>query len=135
MAHGDGRSETPPAGANFGDWTAEFGYSAGARIATEQGITAVFAANDQIAIGLLSALHQAGRRVPDDISVVGFDNQPETTYLIPPLTTIGQDFPAVGRRAVDTLMRAISGSPASEENLIAPELVIRFSTSTPRPTS
>jgi DNA-binding LacI/PurR family transcriptional regulator len=119
----------------FGDWTAEFGYSAGARIATEQGITAVFAANDQIAIGLLSALHQAGRAVPDDVSVVGFDNQPETAYLIPPLTTVGQDFPAVGRRAVDTLLLAISGSPASEQNLIAPELVLRFSTSTPRPTN
>ena len=118
----------------LGDWTAEFGYSAGARIATEQAITAVFAANDQIAIGLLSALHQAGRSVPDDISVVGFDNQPETAYLIPPLTTIVQDFPAVGRRAVDTLMLAISGSPASDQNLVAPELVIRFSTSTPRPT-
>jgi DNA-binding LacI/PurR family transcriptional regulator len=92
----------------------------------------VFAANDQIAIGLLSALHQASRAVPDDVSVVGFDNRPETAYLIPPLTTIGRDFPAVGRRAVDTLMRAISGSPASEESLIAPELVIRSSTSKPR---
>jgi DNA-binding LacI/PurR family transcriptional regulator len=116
----------------FGDWSTEFGYSAGARIATDKDITAVFTANDPIAIGLLSALHDAGRAVPDEISIVGFDNQPETAYLIPPLTTVAQDFPAVGRRAVDTIMRAISGLPASEKNLIDPELIIRSSTASPR---
>ena len=53
---------------------------------------AVFTANDQIAIGLLLALHEAGRPVPDDVSVVGFDDQPEAAFLIPPLTTVRQDF-------------------------------------------
>jgi DNA-binding LacI/PurR family transcriptional regulator len=115
-----------------GDWTPDFGYSAGARIATDKDITAVFTANDPIAIGLLSALHDAGRAVPDEISIVGFDNQPETAYLIPPLTTIAQDFPAVGRRAVDTLLLAISGLPVSDKSLIAPELIIRSSTSAPK---
>jgi DNA-binding LacI/PurR family transcriptional regulator len=112
----------------IGDWSAEFGNSAGSRVAVDRNITAVFAANDQIAIGLLSALHQAGRRIPEDVSVVGFDNQPETAYLIPPLTTVRQDFPELGRRAVDTLILAIAGSPAPEQDLIAPELVVRSST-------
>jgi DNA-binding LacI/PurR family transcriptional regulator len=92
-----------------GTWAAEFGHSAGAEITRSREITAVFAANDQIALGLLSALHGAGRAVPGDISVVGFDNQPEAAYLVPPLTTVGQDFPAVGRRAVDNLICAMSG--------------------------
>lgn len=115
----------------IGEWSAEFGYSAGTQIAADPSVTAVFTANDQIAIGLLSALHQAGRRVPDDISIVGFDNQPEAAYLIPPLTTIRQDFREVGRRAVETLIVAISGSPAPEHDLIPPELVIRSSTARP----
>jgi DNA-binding LacI/PurR family transcriptional regulator len=119
----------------FGDWSAEFGYTAGMRLATDRDVTAVFTANDQIAIGLLSALHQSGRTVPDDISIVGFDNQPEAAYLIPPLTTISQDFPAVGRQAIDTLLLAISASSAPDQNLIQPELIIRSSTSTPKLTS
>jgi DNA-binding LacI/PurR family transcriptional regulator len=117
----------------IGDWSAEFGYSAGPMIAADNRITAVFAANDQIAIGLLSALHQAGRRVPEDISIVGFDNQPETAYLIPSLSTVRQDFPEVGRRAVHTLILAISGAPAPGHDLIPPELIIRWSTASRRP--
>jgi DNA-binding LacI/PurR family transcriptional regulator len=117
----------------IGDWSAEFGYSAGPMIAADNRITAVFAANDQIAIGLLSALHQAGRRVPEDISIVGFDNQPETAYLIPSLSTVRQDFPEVGRRAVHTLILAISGAPAPDHDLIPPELIIRWSTASRRP--
>jgi DNA-binding LacI/PurR family transcriptional regulator len=116
----------------IGDWSAEFGYSAGSHIAADRSITAVFTANDQIAIGLLSALHHAGRRIPNDISIVGFDNQPEAAYLVPPLTTVRQDFPEVGRRAVETVILAISGSPAPEHDLIAPQLVIRSSTDSPR---
>ena len=112
----------------FGDWSAEYGYAAGSRVTADPTVTAVFTANDQIAIGLISALHQAGRRVPEDISIVGFDNQPETGYLVPPLTTVHQDFPAVGRRAVDTLMLAISGADAPEPDLIEATLVVRSST-------
>jgi DNA-binding LacI/PurR family transcriptional regulator len=117
----------------IGDWSAEFGYAAGTRIAADQSVTAVFAANDQIAIGLLSALDQADQRVPDDISIIGFDNQPESAYLIPPLTTVQQDFAEVGRRAVDALILAISGSPPPDQDLIAPHLVVRSSTAAPRP--
>ena len=85
-----------------------------------------------MALGLLRALHEAGRRVPEDVSVVGFDDIPETAYLIPPLTTVRQDFVAVGRRAVATLRAAIDGLPPVRTELVAPELVVRASTAAPR---
>ncbi|WP_211348701.1 LacI family DNA-binding transcriptional regulator [Nocardioides litoris] len=115
-----------------GDWSARSGFEAGLEIASRRDVTAVFCANDQMAIGLLRALHEAGRRVPDDVSVVGFDDIPEAAYLIPPLTTVRQDFGAVGRRAIEILRAAIDGSVDAPARLIAPELVVRAS-SAPRP--
>ena len=105
------------------------------RLATDPEVTAVFAANDQIAIGLLRALHEAGRRVPEDVSVVGFDDLPETGYLIPPLTTVRQDFPALGRLAIELLLVALGGSTTPAPDLIPPELIIRASTGPPPPLS
>jgi DNA-binding LacI/PurR family transcriptional regulator len=123
-----------PAEPVIGDWSAAFGYDAGRGVATDARVTAVFAANDQIALGLLLALHEAGRRVPDDVSVVGFDDQPEAAYLVPPLTTVRQDFVAVGARAVDKIAAAIAGAngPSGDEGtddrgLITPELIVRRS--------
>ncbi len=114
-----------------GDWSARSGYEAGKEIARRSAITAVFCANDQMALGLLLSLAEAGRSVPHDISVVGFDDIPEAAYLIPPLTTVRQDFGAVGRRAIEILRAAIAGGPAPE-HLISPELVVRSSTASPR---
>jgi DNA-binding LacI/PurR family transcriptional regulator len=111
----------------YGDWSADFGFAAAEAVLSDRGTTAVFAANDQIALGLLRAVHEGGRRVPDDISVVGFDDLPETRYFIPPLTTVRQDFDAVGREAIALLVRAISGSPPRRPDLIPPELIIRAS--------
>ncbi|GAB2884237.1 LacI family DNA-binding transcriptional regulator [Nocardioides pacificus] len=118
-----------------GDWTAESGYRAGVRLAERSEVTGVFVANDHMAIGLLLALHEAGVDVPGDVSVVGFDDLPESPYLVPPLTTVRQDFAAVGRRAIEVLGSAItdgiSGEPAGEQRLhqlIDPELVVRAST-------
>ena len=68
----------------------------GRLIAADSGVTAVFAGNDQMALGVLRALHEAGRQVPDEVSVVGFDDIPEAAFLIPPLTTIHQDFATSG---------------------------------------
>ena len=82
-------------------------------------------------IGLLRALHEAGRRVPEDVSVVGFDDLPETGYLIPPLTTVRQDFPALGRLAIEMLLIALGGATAPAPDLIPPELIIRASTGLP----
>ena len=110
------------------DWTAAAGHQAGRVLAQRREITAIFAASDQIAIGLLRALDQAGRRVPADVSVVGFDDLPESTYLCPPLTTVRQDFAAVGRKAVEMMQVAISGAVPTPTELIAPELVVRAST-------
>jgi DNA-binding LacI/PurR family transcriptional regulator len=80
----------------------------------------------------MRALTEAGRSVPGDVSVVGFDDIPEAAYLIPPLTTVRQDFTAVGRRAIEILQAAIAddGGPGPER-LINPELVVRASTATP----
>jgi DNA-binding LacI/PurR family transcriptional regulator len=120
-----------------GDWTAASGYRVGAELARRDDVTAVFAANDQMALGVLRALWEAGRSVPDDVSVVGFDDIPEAAYLIPPLTTVRQDFTAVGHRAIEILQTAIVG-PAPDadvpERLIQPELIVRASTAAPRET-
>lgn len=115
-----------------GDWSARSGYELGRDIARHSEVTAVFAANDQMALGLLRALTEAGRSVPDDVSVVGFDDIPEAAYLIPPLTTVRQDFTAVGRRAIEILQSAIAADGRPDpERLISPELVVRASTASP----
>ena len=114
-----------------GDWSSRSGYVAGRRICEMPGVTAVFAANDQMAIGVLRALQECGRRVPGDISVVGFDDVPEAAYLIPPLTTIRQDFEAVGRRAIEVVTQAIRGAELHPSPLVVPTLVVRESTATP----
>ncbi len=116
-----------------GDWSAASGYRAGQRLAAEGTVTAIFTASDQLAIGVLRALHEAGLRVPEDISVVGFDDLPETPYLIPPLTTVRQDFPEVGRQAIALMIAAISGEDAPRPGLIPPELIIRSSAARVRP--
>lgn len=113
-----------------GDWSARSGYEAGLAVAARSDVTAVCCANDQMALGLLRALAEAGRAVPDDISVVGFDDIPEAPYLIPPLTTVRQDFSAVGRRAIAILRSAIAGDP-TPDRLINPELVVRASSAAP----
>jgi len=116
-----------------GDWTAASGYRIGAELAERPEVTAVFAANDQMALGLLRAFWEAGRSVPDEVSVVGFDDIPEAEFLIPPLTTVRQDFIAVGQRAIEMLRSAIAADSEDElpERLVQPELVVRDSTTKP----
>ena len=75
--------------------------------------TAVFAANDLMAIGLMHGFRDAGLRVPDDVSVVGFDDVPVAAHVAPPLTTVHQDFPELGRRAVQILLAQIRGEDAA----------------------
>lgn len=111
-----------------GDWSPESGYAAGQALAARPEVTAVFVANDQMAIGVLRALHEAGRRVPEDVSVVGFDDVPESAYLVPPLTSIRQDFATVGHLAIEALRGAIAGAAPTSTDLIPPTLVVRAST-------
>ncbi len=113
-----------------GDWTPACGYRIGRQLAREGGkssATAAFVANDQMAIGVLHALVEAGRSVPGDVSVVGFDDIPEAAYLNPALTTIRQDFKAVGQRAIELVIATLEGTPASVP-LLSPELIVRDST-------
>jgi len=91
-------------------------------------VSAVFVANDHMALGLIKALHEAGLRVPQDVSVVGFDDIPEAEYLLPPLTTVRQDFAELGRRGVEVLARVISGDTLLDSAPMRPELVVRAST-------
>ncbi|SEQ06969.1 DNA-binding transcriptional regulator, LacI/PurR family [Microlunatus flavus] len=113
------------------DWSASEGYAAGRELARDPSVTAVFAASDQIAMGVLRALHEAGRRVPEEVSVVGFDDLPETGYTIPPLTTVRQDFDTVGEAAVRLLTEVIDGRTEPSAPRVLPRLVVRASTATP----
>lgn len=111
-----------------GDWSAHSGYEAGRLIADDPAITAVFVANDAMALGLLKALHERGRRVPEDVSVVGFDDVPEAAYYWPGLTTVRQDFTELGTRAVELALRSLKGEEEPALELVVPELVVRSST-------
>jgi DNA-binding LacI/PurR family transcriptional regulator len=85
-----------------------------------------------MALGLLRALAEAGRRVPEDVSVVGFDDLPEAAYFAPPLTTVRQDFVELGRRAVGLILRVLAGEAEASVPLVEPTLVVRSSTAAPR---
>jgi LacI family transcriptional regulator len=112
-----------------GDWSPRSGYESGHQLADRADVTAVFCANDQQALGMLRALHERGRRVPEDVSVVGFDDIPEAGYLSPPLTTVRQDFDEVGRRCLAALLVLIAadGTPTLPRR-VTPTLVVRAST-------
>jgi len=116
----------------FGDWSPRSGYELGAQLAARPEVTAIFVANDQMALGALRALDEAGRRVPDEVSIVGFDAIPEGEFFTPPLTTIRQDFIQIGRRGFELLRRRIEEgeSPATHE-VIASELIVRASAAPP----
>lgn len=114
-----------------GDWSARTGYAAGLRIAADADVTAVFAANDAMALGLLRALHEQGRRVPDDVSVIGFDDIPEAAFFWPALSTVSQQFSELGRQAVGLTLRALAGEEAPVLDLVRPDLVLRSSTGPP----
>jgi DNA-binding LacI/PurR family transcriptional regulator len=118
-----------PQGPVHGDWTARSGYEHGLALSAERHITAVFAANDQMALGVLRAMQVAGRTVPGDVSVIGFDDIPEARYLTPPLTTVRQDFEGLGRESLRLLLDAIEAPGGTPPRVsMAPELVVREST-------
>jgi LacI family transcriptional regulator len=120
------------------DWSVEGGDLAMQRLlAQAPDIDAVFASSDDIALGAISAAHRAGRRIPDDLALVGFDNIPQSAYFQPPLTTIDQPLARTGRAAVDLLLERIErrcdqkvdAAAAESENSLSlePRLVIRAS--------
>ena len=111
-----------------GDWSPQSGYEAGLRIAADRSITAVFSGNDQMAIGILHALRQNGLSVPDDLSLVGFDDIPEAQFFSPPLTTVRGDFAELGRTIMATLSEILIGSAESDQPHTLPMLIERAST-------
>lgn len=117
-----------------GDWTTESGYRHGLTLGRRPEVTAIFAGNDQMALGAMRALHELGRAVPGDVSVVGFDDMEEAHSFWPPLTTVRQDFAAVGRLSIQKLLGKVTGAAPDEcdRTLVPTELVIRSSTTRPR---
>lgn len=116
-----------------GDWTARSGYEQGRRLAADPAVTAVLCGNDEMAAGLFRALHEQGRRIPDDVSVIGFDDIPLAEFLWPPLTTVQQDFHMIGNRLVELLLRQIRDrTTLADARIVVPtRLIARASTAPP----
>lgn len=110
-----------------GDWSADFGHFAGVELARRRDFTAVFAANDLMAIGLMHGFRDAGLDVPGQVSVVGFDDIPVAAHVWPPLTTVHQDFPVLGARAVQILLAQIRGEQVPTFGPVLPQLRVRSS--------
>lgn len=116
-----------------GDWLAASGYALGRELVHDTTVTAVFVGNDQMSIGLLHACREAGVRVPEDLSVIGFDDIPEAAYFAPPLTTMRQDFDGLGRDIMATVLDVLRDEPSAPDRTArVPELIVRASTSAPR---
>lgn len=116
-----------------GDWSPGSGYAAAQRaLADRVPFTALMVANDQMALGALAALKAAGLSVPGQVSVVGFDDIPESAYYDPPLTTVAQDFGMLGRKSLEELLRRIDDPQALGRHIIfQPTLVGRGSAVAP----
>jgi DNA-binding LacI/PurR family transcriptional regulator len=117
-----------------GDWTARSGYRAGRVLRERPGLTAVFAGNDQMALGLLYAFAEAGIPVPAQVSVIGFDDVPDAAYYQPSLTTLRQDFGELGRHAVELALRQIAAGTRQGIGgftLPPPSLILRASAAPP----
>lgn len=122
--------EVPPV--LHGDWSPESGYRNGLILAGMPEVTAILVASDEMAFGVLRALNELGRQVPEDVSVVGIDDIDLAAYSMPPLTTIRQSFEETGRRAVQRLVKQIAQPDLLEPpELVAPTLVVRSSTAPP----
>lgn len=114
-------------GTSEGNWTSESGYDAAMRMPLD-GVTAVVVGNDQMSLGVIAALQDRGVRVPEDISVVGFDDIPESRYFRPSLTTVRLDFDKQGRIAINRLLNMIDPEQGSEAlSPLRPELLVRDS--------
>ena len=120
------------------DWSAEVGYLAGqellARVRRRRTTlpTAVLAANDQLALGMMHALADARLRVPQDVSVVGYDDGDGSAHYVPPLTTVAQEIEELGYRCVQLLVEARDGRPTSPTVSVSPRLLVRESATRPR---
>lgn len=113
-----------------GDWTAAGGYAAAVQLLDAGAqFTALVVGNDQMAFGAVRALRDRNLRIPEDVSIVGFDDIPEAAYFEPPLTTVRQRFDALGRQSADYLISLIERpSTPLHQRVLYPQLVVRHST-------
>ena len=122
-----GDAGLPPGLCLEGDWSPRWAYETGLRLVLEGKVPqAVFAASDHTALGLIRALTENGIRVPEDVSVVGFDDIEGSDYFLPPLTTVRQDFTALAHMSMEVLLGAMEGREV-DRTPIAPTLVVRES--------
>jgi DNA-binding LacI/PurR family transcriptional regulator len=113
-------------------WEARSGIAIGETLAADDTVTAVFCGNDETAMGVIRGILVAGKRVPEDISVIGFDDHPLAELWSPPLTTVRQDFAGMGRRGFELLLAEIEGRDGKRLSSERPRLVVRESTAPPR---
>jgi len=113
-------------------WSAESGYACGKMLARVADCTAIFASNDHVALGIVRAMAEHGRSIPGDVSLVGFDDVPESAYFSPALTTIRQEFAEVGREALRLLLDQLrTGTGSADSVLVEPTLVSRDTVAPP----
>lgn len=112
-------------------WDPRTGVDVGHRLAADPTVTAVFCGNDEIAMGVIRGLNDAGLTVPDDISIVGFDDHPLAELWTPPLTTVNQDFIGLGRRGLHLLLNEVNETDGKRFSSERPRLVVRASTAPP----
>jgi LacI family transcriptional regulator len=111
--------ESVPGLVAVGDWSAKSGYQAAQRLlATGWPFSAIFAQNDRMAVGALRALREASLSVPDDVSMIGFDDIPLASYFDPPLTTLRQPMEESGRRAAQLLIETINDPDRAPEGVL-----------------
>lgn len=115
-----------------GNWTVQSGFEIGSSISIERsGITAIFSANDHLALGLMRALRERGYQVPQRISIIGFDDIPEAAFYEPPLTTINPDFNELGVAALEMILGSLENLSSKPFEPTLPELIVRQSTTAP----
>ncbi len=119
-----------PGPSEAGDWTALGGHRAAQRLlTTAEPFTGLVVGNDQMALGAMRALREHGLKVPDDVSVVGFDDIPEASFFEPPLTTVRQDFAAMGQQTVGYLLALVEQPETPHhQRTLYPHLIERLST-------
>lgn len=114
------------------DWLIETGYQIGMHLDLEKTeTTAIVAANDHLALGLMRAFRERNIAVPERISIVGFDDIPEAPFLDPALTTLRPNFEQLGKLAVGLILGSVSASETVDNETLYPELIIRNSTAAP----
>lgn len=122
----------PALAVNNGEWSATWGYQATQRLLeTNLPFTAIFAQNDHMAVGAVRALREAGYRVPDDVSVIGFDDIPLASYFDPPLATLRQPMAAMGQRSAQLLIEVIQNPTATPQQISLPARLIERASCAP----